>query len=132
MIFGIIDTIIIGGLVGGDMRFGGEVVGVISVHIEMVRFELTDNGDVRRFFEIPELEARHFVNDDGAGGEGIEDIYGRLADIADEVSVAILGIEEGFDERASGTFAFRGGNADDGAGTAIEEISSDGRFVGKM
>ena len=114
------------------MRFGGEVVGVISVYVEMVGLELTDNGDMRRFFEIPELETRHFVNDNRVGGEGIEDIQSGFADVADEVGVAAFGIEKGFDERASGAFAFRGGNADDGTGAVVEEISSDGRFVGKM
>ena len=34
----------------------------------MVGFELAEDGDMGRFFEVPELETREFVDDDGAFG----------------------------------------------------------------
>ena len=63
--FGIVlieDEVVLVGLVFGDVGFGSKVVFVILVDIKVVWFEVAEDGDVRRFCEIPKLEARHFVN----------------------------------------------------------------------
>lgn len=52
------------GLIFSDVCFSIEVILIIFVDVKVVGFELTDNGDMGRFFEIPELETGHFVDDD--------------------------------------------------------------------
>lgn len=63
------------------------------MNIKMIWLEMAEYGDMGRFGEIPELETGHFVDDDGIVTEVIEDIEGRSADVADKVSVFLMGVE---------------------------------------
>ena len=112
-----------------DVGFGGEVVGVVCVDIEVVGLQMADDGDMGRSLKVPELKTREFVDNDGICRELVENVEGGGADVADEVSVSTLGIEEGFDEGAGGAFALSGGDADDGAGAVVEKVLGDGGFV---
>ena len=49
-----------------NVGLGGEIVFIAAVNIEVVRFKVADDGDLRRFFKIPKLETTHFVNNDGS------------------------------------------------------------------
>ena len=65
----------------------------------MVGLELADNRDVGGLFEVPELEAGEFVNDDVGRGEVVEDVDGGFADVTDEVDILVFfGVEQRFDE----------------------------------
>ena len=113
----------------GDVAFGSDIVGIIFVDVEMIGFDAKNDSNVRGFLEIPELEAGKFVNDDGICGEAVEDVEGRDADVADEMSVFFECVKNSFNKRAGGAFAFGAGNADDGAGAMVEKVFSDGGFV---
>jgi len=65
-VFGIVNEEISLGLASSDISFSIKVIVHISVDIEMVGFNLADDGDMGRFLEVPELEAGHFVDNDGA------------------------------------------------------------------
>ena len=95
----------------------------------MIGLELTEDGDMGGFFEVPELKTRHFVDDDGSWLELVKNIEGRDADVADKVGVFIFGIKKGFNERTGGAFAFSGSDADDGTGAVVEEIFGDRGFI---
>ena len=91
-VVGIIDAVIVGGLVAGDVGFGGEIIVVILVDVEMIGLQLADDGDVWGFVEIPELETRHFVDDDGILGELVEAVDSGLADVAYEIGILVVGV----------------------------------------
>ena len=113
-------------MVADEITFGGEIIIVATMDIEMIWLDLADDGDVWGFLQMPKLEGRELVNDDGIFGEAIEDLDGWSADVADEVSVVTFGVEEEFDERTSGAFAFCGGNADDLAWAMFKKVFGDG------
>lgn len=94
----VINEIIILSLVATDIRFGVQIIFVAVMNVEVVWLDGTNNGDMWRFFKIPELETAHFVNDDGIFSETIQDFNGWHADIADKICVGIFGIKKGFDE----------------------------------
>ena len=54
--------------------------------------DVADDGDVWGFVEIPELETRHFVDDDGVLGELVEAVDSGFADVAYEVGVLVVGV----------------------------------------
>ena len=93
---------------------------------------MADDGDMGGSLKVPELKAGEFVDDDGVCRELVENVERGGTDVANEVGVSTLGVEEGFDERAGGTFALGGGDADDGAGAMVEKVFGDGRFVLEM
>ena len=89
----------------------------------MIRFDGANDGDVWRFFEIPELETTHFVDNDGIRFQSIKRFNSWGADVADEIGIFMMGVEQGFNKRASGAFAFGSGDADDWARAVFKEIT---------
>ena len=59
----------------------------------------------------------------------IENVESGSTDVADKIGILMVSVEERFNERASSTFAFGGGDTDDGAGAVVEEIFGDGGFI---
>ena len=81
---GEIDTKIIFSLMGADIGLGGIILLERIVNVEMVWLEAEDDGDGRRFFKIPELEAREFIDDDVVFGDFWQGVEGGHADVAYE------------------------------------------------
>ena len=125
LVVGVINHVVIGGLETSDVGLGVDVVVKIGVDVEVIWLDVADDGDVRRFGDIPKLEAGHFTDDDGMLGELVEYFDGRDVHIADEIDIFVQFFQNGFGEGASATFAFGAGNTDDGAGTMVEKISGD-------
>lgn len=90
---------------------------------------MTDDSDMRGLFEIPKLEARHFVYHDGVWGELVEYFDGGATNIADKVGICFFGVEKSFDERAGRAFALGGGNTDDGARAVVEKVFGEAGLV---
>ena len=58
----------------------------------MVRFEVTNNRDMRGLVEVPELKTGELVDDNRGGLKLVEDIDSGFADVANEISIFIFGI----------------------------------------
>ena len=65
----VINAIILRGLVATNVGLGIEIIIVVGMNIEMVWFEMSDDGNMGGFGEIPELETGHFVDYNGGGLE---------------------------------------------------------------
>ena len=125
----IIDETIVGSLVAANVGLSIKIIIEIAMDIKMVWLDGADNGYMRGFIEVPELETGEFVNDYRGGLKLIENIEGGDADIADKMSVEVLGVEESFNKGADSAFALGGGNTDNRAGTVIEEIFGNAALV---
>ena len=44
------------------------------MNVEVVGFEVSNDGDMRRFLKVPKLKTRKFVDDDGVVSELIKNI----------------------------------------------------------
>ena len=71
VIFEVNDTVF-WGLKLGDMAFGVYVIIKTFMDIEMIWLDAENGGDVGGFFEVPELEAGHLVDDDRFWLEAVE------------------------------------------------------------
>ena len=91
-ILGVVDTVVIRGLIATNVTLGLEIIPVILMDIEVVRLDVADDCDMGRLFEVPELEARELVNYDRTGFQAVEDVDSRLADVADEINILMLGL----------------------------------------
>ena len=111
------------------MSLGGEVVGVIFVDVQVVGFDLADNGDMWGIFKVPKLKTGHFVNHNRGGFKVVEDFDGRSADVADEIDIFARGVEQGFNKGTGGAFAFSRGDADSWARAVVEKVASHGGLV---
>ena len=60
-----INEIVISGLITANVGFGVFVVAVIFVNVEVIGLDGADNANMGGFFEIPELETTHLVDDNG-------------------------------------------------------------------
>ena len=97
--------------------------------VEMIRFNPQHYGDVRRFFEIPALEATHFVNHDIFFGNLIEFKNGGVANIADQMDMFEFFREFTQDWRnngASSSLALSAGDTDNRGFDVTKEIIGDG------
>ena len=63
----IVNTGVGGLLVAGDVGLGGKIVGIVTVDVEMVGFNMENDGNVRRALKVPELETAEFVDDEVVG-----------------------------------------------------------------
>ena len=52
-----------------DIGLGGDVIVVTVMNVKMVGFQMANDGDMRGFFEIPKLEAGHFIDNNGVSGK---------------------------------------------------------------
>ena len=116
----------------GNVGFGIEIIFIIGMDVEVVGFKMTKYGDVGGFVEIPELETGHFINDDGSFGKIVENIEGGGTDVANEIGVFTMGVEQRFDKGTDGALTLSGSDANDGTGTVFEEVFRDAGFIGKV
>ena len=109
----------------GDVGLGGEIVGVVTVDVEVVWLDVENDGDMRRALEVPELEAAELIDDEIAGADLVEDVEGGMADVADQPDTVTESGEEIANKGAGGAFALGAGDADDAGGGMSEEILGD-------
>ncbi len=58
----------------------------------MIWLEVTENGDVGRFVEVPKLKTGELVDNDGGWFKIVENVEGGRTDVADKMGVFVMGV----------------------------------------